>query len=146
MGNPMIVFLVLILVGIAATALVLRSNKQTPTKNKNTEARKRNSIEKSTSYTKTPYQATAIVCGENSCEAVMAISGKRFLDADKNIPLIPLPNCDTPKCSCTYAHYLDRRNTDEIRRAPHGLKSQLYPQIENVERRLKRGRRTSDWD
>jgi len=146
MGNPIIVFLVLILVGIAATALVLRSHKQTPKKDMNTGAKKRNSTEKLASNPTNPYRATAIICGENSCEAVKAISGKRFLDADKDIPQVPLPNCDTPKCSCNYEHYLDRRNTDAIRRAPPGLKNQLYPHIENVERRLKRGRRTSDWD
>ena len=146
MGNTIIVFLVLILVGGAAAALVLRSNKQTPKKDMNSGAKKRNSTQKLASNPTNPYPATAIICGEKSCEAVKAISGKRFLDADKDIPQIPLPNCDTPKCSCKYEHYLDRRNTDEIRRAPPGLKNQLHPRIENVERRLTRGRRTSDCD
>ena len=146
MGNSIIVFLVLILVGVAAAALVLRSNKQTPKKDMNAGAKKQNSSQKSSPRPINPYRATAIICGENSCEAVKAISGKRFLDSEKDIPQIPLPSCDKSKCSCKYEHYLDRRNTDEIRRAPPGLKSQLHPHIENVERRLKRGRRTSDWD
>lgn len=146
MGNPIIVLLVLILVGVTAAALVLRSNKQTAKKDTNTKAKKQNSNQKGASKPIHPYRATAIICGDHSCEAVKVISGKRFLDADKDIPQIPLPNCDTAKCSCKYEHYLDRRNTDDIRRAPPGLKSQLHPHIENVERRLKRGRRTSDWD
>jgi hypothetical protein len=146
MGSSIIVCLALILVGVAAVALVLRSNKQTPKKDMNTRAKKQNSSQKSASNITKPHRATAVICGENSCEAVMAISGKRFLDADKNLPQIPLSNCDTSKCSCKYEHYVDRRDTGEIRRAPPGLKSQLYPHIENVERRLKRGRRTSDWD
>ena len=146
MGNPIIVFLVLILVGVAAAALVLRSNKQTAKKDTKSGPKKRNSSQKLAAKPINPYRATAIICGDNSCEAVKVISGKRFLDADKDIPHIPLPNCDTPKCSCKYEHYLDRRNTEEIRRAPPGLRSQLHLHIENVERRLKRGRRTSDWD
>ena len=146
MGTSIIVFLALILVGVAAAAMVLRSNKQAPKKAINTGAKKRTSAQKSSSKPINPYRATAIICGDNSCEAVKVISGKIFLDADKDIPQIPLPNCDTPKCSCKYEHYLDRRDTDEIRRAPPGLRSQLHPHIENVERRLKRGRRTSDWD
>ena len=146
MGISIVVFLTLILVGVAAAALVLRSNKQTPKNDMNTGAKKRNASQKSGSNTTNSYRATAVICGENSCEAVKAVSGKRFLDGDKDIPKIPLPNCDTPKCSCKYEHYLDRRNSDEIRRGPPGLKSQLHPHIENVERRLKRGRRTSDWD
>jgi hypothetical protein len=146
MGTSIIVFLALILVGVAAAALVLRSNKQRPKKDVNTGAKKQNSSQKFASNSINRYRATAIICNENACEAVKVISGKRFFDADKDIPQIPLPNCDTPKCSCKYERYLDRRVTDEIRRAPPGLKSQLHPHIENVERRLKRGRRTSDWD
>ena len=144
MGKTIIVFLALILVGVAA--LLLRPKKQMPKNAMSTGSKERKTSQKSTSRPITPYRATAIVCGENPCEAVKAISGKRFLVADNDIPQIPLLNCDTPNCSCKYEHYADRRNTDEIRRAPAGLKSQLHPHIENVERRLKRGRRTSDWD
>jgi hypothetical protein len=146
MGASIIVFIALILVGVAAAAFVLRSNKQKLKKDINTGAKKRNSSQKSPSKPINPYRATAIICGDNSCEAVKTISGKRFLDADKDIPKIPLPNCDAQKCSCKYEHYLNRRDTQEIRRGPPGLQSQLHPHIENVERRLKRGRRTSDWD
>jgi hypothetical protein len=146
MGTSIIVFLALILVGVAAATVVLQSNKQKLQKGKNTGTKKRNSSQKSASNPIDRYRATAIICGENSCEAVKAVSGKRFLDADKDIPKIPLPNCDTPKCCCKYEHYSDRRDTSEIRRGPPGLQSQLHPHIENVERRLKRGRRTSDWD
>jgi len=146
MGNPIIVFLVLILVGGAAAVLVLRSNKKTPEKDMDSGAKKRDSAQKLAANPTNPYRATAIVCGENSCEAVRAISGKRFLDADKDIPHVPLPNCDTPQCSCKYERFLDRRDTDVIRRAPPGLRGQLHLHMGNVERRLKRGRRTSDWD
>ena len=146
MGTSIIVFLAIILVGVAAAAMVLQSRGQKPRKEKTTGPKKRSSSQVSASNPINPYRATAILCGENSCDAVKAISGTRFPDAEKRIPQIPLANCDIPKCSCKYEHYVDRRNTDEIRRAPPGLKSQLHPHIENVERRLKRGRRTSDWD
>jgi hypothetical protein len=146
MATSIIVFLALILVGVAAATVVLQSNKQKLQKGKNTGAKKRSSSQVSASNPINPYRATAILCGENSCDDVKAISGTRFPDAEKRIPLIPLANCDIPKCSCKYEHYVDRRNTQDIRRAPPGLKSQLHPHIENVERRLKRGRRTSDWD
>jgi len=146
MATSIIVFLAFILVGVAAATMVLQSNKQKLQKDRNIGANKPSSSQESPSNPINPYRATAIRCGENSCDAVKAIAGTRFPDAEKRIPLIPLANCDIPKCSCKYEHYVDRRNTDEIRRAPTGLKSQLHPHIENVERRLKRGRRTSDWD
>lgn len=47
------------------------------------------------------------------CGAVQSIAGKRFLATE--VPLVPLQNCDQPRCACKYRRYTDRRTN--IRRA-----------------------------
>lgn len=94
-----------------------------------------------------PYRATAIAHDANACEAVKAISSKRFLDAERATPLFPLPSCDRTQCNCKYAYHEDRRNFDEEdRRHPYALRAQLFASVGNAEKRArKRGRRKSDW-
>lgn len=93
-----------------------------------------------------PWRATSITHDENACEAVKTIAGKRFLDAERNIPKLPLPACDSDRCNCTYARYEDRRDSSEDRRTPNALQAQLYDRVGQENRRArKRGRRKTDW-
>ena len=92
------------------------------------------------------WRATSIVREENSCDAVKAIAKKQFLDTERALPKLPLPECDVAVCNCKYVHSDDRRYTDEDRRTPNTLKAQLYEQTGQVNQRSrKRGRRKSDW-
>ena len=57
--------------------------------------------------------------GEQVCRAAAAIAGQRFLSEEA--PVLPLPDCDTPReCRCVYQHFTDRR-TDKRREADIGL-------------------------
>jgi len=140
------VFLVIGVVVLVAVALVLRSNLRASNKKINAGPAKPRSSEKSRPTSKNRYKATSIQCGENSCAAVQAIKDKRFLVVNKDIPPIPLPNCDVKKCTCVYAHHEDRRDQDDDRRGPRGLRSDLHAHALEVDRREKRGRRKSDWE
>jgi hypothetical protein len=92
-----------------------------------------------------PWRAFSIVHDHPACEAVKAINNKRFLDTDKKL-LLPLRDCDASTCSCKYVFHEDRREYDEDRRHPASLKSKLYDETGETNRRYKkRGRRKSDW-
>ena len=93
-----------------------------------------------------PYRATSIVHDDHACGAVKAIGSKRFLDTDRGIPALPLPDCDLSTCNCKYALHEDRRAFDEDRRSPSPLESDLYERVgESNRRQKKRGRRKDDW-
>ena len=93
-----------------------------------------------------PWRASSITSGDNACAAAQAIAGKRFLDSEKSIPVLPLPDCDAASCQCKYARHEDRRDASEDRRSPSALHSALYDQTGKVNRRQrKRGRRKTDW-
>ena len=65
------------------------------------------------------------------------LTGLRLLSAD--VPALPLKACDRPAtCKCKYRHFDDRRRPFP-RRVPHATRYQ------GAERRLRRGRRESDW-
>jgi hypothetical protein len=90
------------------------------------------------------FKAVEIVPGENACcEAARALSGKRFLPADA--PLFPVPDCDQPRCDCTYRRHTDRRATAR-RVSDLGIvvSGRLRPRQEERRRAVTRGRRTSD--
>jgi hypothetical protein len=144
MGLANIGYLVIGLFAIVAVVLALQSNSWRSHKGTKAGAKKSGSSEKPTSRKRNSYLATAIVCRENSCAAVRAIGNTRFLVADNDIPSLPLLNCDVAKCACTYAHYEDRRD-DENRRGLIGLHSELHRYVGQLEQRVKRGRRVSDW-
>jgi hypothetical protein len=145
MGLTYIGYLTLGMVAIVAVVLALRSNIRAPNNGKEAGAKKFRSSDKRNSTKANPYRATAIVSGENNCQAAKAIGEKRFLVADRDIPRLPLTNCDVANCTCTYSHYEDRRNEDGERRGPMGLHSELHQYFGQMERRVKRGRRELDW-
>jgi len=62
--------------------------------------------------------------GDRVCRAVGAIAGQRYLSDEA--PLIPLPDCETPRdCRCVYEHFADRR-TDTRRESDIGLPSRYH--------------------
>lgn len=92
-----------------------------------------------------PWRATSVVHDHPACKAVMQINNQRFLDTKKKL-LLPLPDCDASTCSCKYVCHDDRRQYDEDRRHPAALKSELYTETGETNRRQKkRGRRKGDW-
>lgn len=92
-----------------------------------------------------PYSATAISFDNTACDAVKAMGDRMFLDADRDTPLLPLPDCDAARCNCKYVHREDRREVSEDRRHPSGLQAELYEAgVNKNKRQRKRGRRSSD--
>ena len=60
------------------------------------------------------YRGVQVVTNPASCcAAAQAIAGKRYL-ADK-VPRLPLENCDSANCRCSFELYDDRRT--DLRRA-----------------------------
>lgn len=89
------------------------------------------------------HRSAEIVCGKGACSGANALAGTRFLLSD--LPRIPLPNCTSPQCRCTYSHYNDRRNPLDERRAPFSMRTNLYStSVGNEERRRKVGRRAGE--
>jgi len=89
-----------------------------------------------------PYQSAEIECDPAcACDAVKRISGQRFLV--RNVPPIPVPDCDSPDCQCTYVRYKDRRLWTEDRRAHYSLSTELYRLGDNCDKRKRKDRRVS---
>jgi hypothetical protein len=84
-----------------------------------------------------PYRAVSIRFRSNACEAVKRLAGKRFLTPE--VPPLPLPRCRCERCECRYLHHADRRRGEDRR---SGLPSPFT--VWNAERRVGRGRRSSD--
>jgi hypothetical protein len=92
-----------------------------------------------------PYRGTAIVFDQGACDAAKALKNKRFLVSERNTPMLPLPACDAASCNCRYKHYDDRREDDQDRRHAAALRTELYEDTGNMNRReKKRGRRKTD--
>ena len=93
-----------------------------------------------------PWRATSIAHDARACDAVKAIGRRRFLDTEKQLPKLPLPDCNAERCNCKYVHHEDRRDESEDRRSPNALHAELYDRSGQVNRReRKRGRRKTDW-
>jgi len=93
-----------------------------------------------------PWRATSIIHGRHACDAVKDIANKRFLDIEKAIPALPLPNCDVTACNCKYAFYEDRRAQTEDQRHPATQQSDQYGKTGGTDQRREeeRGRRQDD--
>ena len=137
--------LLLVIVAAVVAFLVLRPRKSQPHKTLNKPRDPSRSRSAPGAGINNPYSATAISFDDNACDAVKALDGRLFLDADRNTPLLPLPGCDAPRCNCKYVHREDRREVSEDRRHPSGLQAELYDAGVNKNRReKKRGRRGDD--
>lgn len=89
----------------------------------------------------TRFRAAEIEFEDCACDAVKAMQGQRFLVRD--VPRIPVPDCDKSNCRCSYVRYNDRRLWTEDRRAFFGLKTSHYVQGDSQERRKVQDRRTA---
>ena len=83
------------------------------------------------------YRGAEIIAAENACDAARSLASLRLLSAD--VPVLPLKTCDRPAtCKCQYRHFDDRRRVFP-RRVPHATA------YRGVERRVRRGKRDSDY-
>jgi hypothetical protein len=107
-------------------------------------------LRKKTATTKiTPFQAAAITSNDSkcACDAVKQLEGRRFLA--REAPLLPLQDCTSPACTCSYTRYRDRRGINGDRRAIASVvASQIQVERQNGSnhRNQLQGRRTSDGD
>jgi hypothetical protein len=144
MSTSVLMFL-LIVVGIGAALLLLRTNGRAPKKSLKTATGNTAAPLKAAAKPKNPYRATSIKIRDDACAAAKALQHKRFLTVGEVVPNLPLPDCDAASCGCTYAHHEDRRDPDDVRRGPTGLRTALHTHSDNTERRSKkRGRRATD--
>ncbi|MFT6288920.1 MAG: hypothetical protein ACJA09_003686 [Alcanivorax sp.] len=120
-----------IVIAIAIVLVFLFVKKQKPTKLESKPNRRIN-----------PYKAVAVCCDESACDRAKALIGKRFLVSDT--PLLPLLDCTSQKCNCTYIHHPDRRDFEEDRRLFSTLKASVFSDGDNKERRGKHDRRVGD--
>lgn len=134
--------------GLSALAASLGFLNHRPTKLKTQTARKTSTRilakkNKSASPNKSSaHRAAEIAFDECACEAARQIEGKRFLVCD--VPPIPVPDCTSANCQCSYVRHNDRRSWYEDRRALFSLKADLHTIGGNTERRSKEGRRADD--
>jgi hypothetical protein len=84
------------------------------------------------------FHAVSIIPGEGACAAAYRFTGQRFLAV--HAPRLPLPTCDSARCSCRYKHHKDRR-AGPRRRDEVGMMVAPYA---GAERRRSRGRRATD--
>lgn len=89
-----------------------------------------------------PYRAAEIVIEDCACDAVRGLAGNRFLLDE--VPHIPVADCTSRKCTCTYLRHNDRRNKYEERRAEFSALTNAYAATGNSERRGSAGRRADD--
>ena len=87
-----------------------------------------------------PYKSAALRCGSGACEAAQRLDGQRMLARD--IPLIPLTDCDQANCQCHYERFDDRRT--EHRRDPSPMVQANFSGTFDWIPRKARGRRKED--
>ena len=91
----------------------------------------------SASETQEPYRCVAIRPGQEACQAVRNLAGRRFLG--RAAPPLPLDNCAVASCRCRYDHFADRR--EDERRHSNALLRGLTPHADNNDHRSGRDRR-----
>lgn len=91
----------------------------------------------SASETQQPYRCVAIRPGQEACQAVRNLAGRRFLG--RAAPPLPLDNCAVASCRCRYDHFADRR--EDERRHSNALLRGLTPHADNNDHRSGRDRR-----
>lgn len=86
------------------------------------------------------FHAVSIIPGKTACAAAHRFTGQRFLSV--HAPRLPLPTCDSERCTCHYKHHKDRR-AGPRRRGEVGM---MVAHYQGAERRRTRGRRRDDRD
>ena len=78
---------------------------------------------------------------DDCCDAVRASIGQRFLSRD--VPMLPLDDCDSEDCRCTYELFDDRRTA--VRRVGDFSNSHPRPfRLVNRRQQRPKGRRRGD--
>jgi len=91
------------------------------------------------------YAAVSIHCPGGECEAVSVVEGLRFLGTEA--PSLPLADCTSPQCNCSYLHHGDRRGSVLGRRIFAGPMGEDDPMFAGMnDQRYGMGRRASDWE
>ena len=137
-----IVIAIILLVLIVFVVLKTQSSPGRPGKKKAKLTHRQNATGGKTRGADNPYRAVSIKCGKGACKSAKSVEGKRFLLG--RISGLPLPECSASVCNCKFSHHEDRRIDDDSRRIPSGMKTDLYAQHGNTERRERRGRRADD--
>jgi hypothetical protein len=88
------------------------------------------------------YPAVSIRTFRNGCPAAEALKGQRFLPEEA--PPLPLPDCKWARCTCQYAHHVDRRTGNVDRRRMIGDQREYPMSIGQDDPRATRGRRHRD--
>jgi hypothetical protein len=89
-------------------------------------------------YISNKWHAVSIALCPRACGAARKCLGVRFLS--KDAPVLPLPDCNAPRCTCRFRHHEDRRSS--LRRAADIIASGAY--WAGQERRRSQGRRVND--
>lgn len=89
-----------------------------------------------------PFQGVSLKQGPEACEQARALGKRRFLAGQ--LGQLPLTGCTSSNCTCTFVHHDDRRDVTDDKRAPSGLRSELYHTSGKPERRKNTGRRKKD--
>jgi hypothetical protein len=137
----------LIVIGVIAAIVLLRgmiTPKPAALAANNRPGRVAKKTAESAVCTRLPYHAVSCRSGAGKCAAVEALRDQRFLV--KDAPQLPLADCTSERCECKYLHHEDRRDNDDDRRALYGIKSDYYEYTSKQDRRVKNGRRESDWE
>ena len=61
------------------------------------------------------FHSASIRLGARACDAAKQMSGQRILS--KEVPGLPLPDCDRAECYCKFVHHSDHRQ-GQSRRSP----------------------------
>ena len=54
------------------------------------------------------FHSVSISMDASPCHAIRKYAGRRLLSNEA--PILPLPDCDQPNCSCRFEHFDDRRD------------------------------------
>ena len=62
---------------------------------------------------KSRFHAVSVCMDPSPCHAVRELAQRRILSGEA--PILPLPDCDQPDCSCHFEHFSDRRDQQNRR-------------------------------
>lgn len=124
----------LVVLTIAACILLLGRRSSAP--------RSRSTGQGSDNASLPPYAAVSIHCEKGACDSARAINDKRYLL--REAPVLPLAGCTSRNCTCRYERHEDRRSSAGDRRARESQTTTEYVNEGYLERRLQRGRRSTD--
>lgn len=139
-----VVALILLAAVVVMFALKTRGDpkKKSPTASRRKKGHKISAAGKRKIAKAHDFPSVSIQCGPSACQAVVDLSDHRFLANEA--PKVPLPDCNSASCSCKFVHHDIRREQDEDRRAPNSMRTALYENSENTERRQGGRRRLTD--